>query len=106
LPPGAVSQVGIGDRPVPYLGDWHMDDKAAIAARHRDALASRGAVDPAVPGRTANRMPTAASYLRGPGDSQFRAFKLDVMRIEEGLIAEVTTFSAELFPAFGLPPTL
>ena len=51
-------------------------------------------------------MPTAASYLRGPGDSQFRAFKLDVMRIEEGLIAEVTTFSAELFPAFGLPLTL
>jgi RNA polymerase sigma-70 factor (ECF subfamily) len=49
----------------------------------------------------ANRMPTAASYLRGPGDSQFRAFKLDVMRIEEG-----TTFSAELFPAFGLPLTL
>jgi RNA polymerase sigma-70 factor (TIGR02960 family) len=54
----------------------------------------------------ANRMPAAASYLRRPGDSQFRAFKLDVMRIEEGLIAEVTTFNAELFPAFGLAPTL
>jgi RNA polymerase sigma-70 factor (TIGR02960 family) len=54
----------------------------------------------------ANRMPTAASYLRRPGDSQFRAFKLDVMRIEEGLIAEVTTFNAEFFPAFGLAPTL
>src|SRR5580700_9754793 len=54
----------------------------------------------------ANRMPAAASYLRRPGDGQFRAFKLDVMRVEEGLIAEVTTFGAELFPAFGLPPTL
>jgi len=54
----------------------------------------------------ANRMPAAASYLRSPGDSEFRAFKLDVMRIEAGLIAEITTFSAELFPAFGLPPTL
>ena len=54
----------------------------------------------------ANRMPAAASYLRRPGDSQFRAFKLDVMRVEEGLIAEVTTFGAELFPAFGLAPTL
>lgn len=54
----------------------------------------------------ANRMPAAASYLRRPGDSQFRAFKLDVMRVEEGLIAEVTTFNAELFPAFGLAPTL
>jgi RNA polymerase sigma-70 factor (TIGR02960 family) len=54
----------------------------------------------------ANRMPAAASYLRRPGDSQFRAFKLDVMRVEDGLIAEVTTFGAELFPAFGLAPTL
>jgi RNA polymerase sigma-70 factor (TIGR02960 family) len=54
----------------------------------------------------ANRMPAAASYLRRPGDSQFRAHKLDVMRVEEGLIAEVTTFGAELFPAFGLAPML
>jgi len=54
----------------------------------------------------ANRMPAAASYLRRPGDSQFRAFKLDVMRIEAGMIAEITTFSAELFAAFGLEPTL
>jgi RNA polymerase sigma-70 factor (TIGR02960 family) len=54
----------------------------------------------------ANRMPTAASYLRRPGDSQFRAFKFDVLRIEGGLIAEITTFGPQLFPAFGLPPTL
>jgi RNA polymerase sigma-70 factor (TIGR02960 family) len=54
----------------------------------------------------ANRMPAAASYLRRPDDSEFRAFKLDVMRIEAGLIAEITTFNADLFPAFGLPPTL
>ena len=54
----------------------------------------------------ANRMAAAASYLRRPGDSQFRAFKLDVMRIEAGMIAEITTFNAELFAAFGLDPTL
>ena len=54
----------------------------------------------------ANRMPTAASYLRQPGDSEFRAFKFDVLRIEHGKIAEITTFGAALFPAFGLPPTL
>jgi RNA polymerase sigma-70 factor (TIGR02960 family) len=52
----------------------------------------------------ANRMPTAASYLKQPGDAEFRAFKLDVLRIEGGLIAEVTTFDHTLFPAFGLPP--
>jgi RNA polymerase sigma-70 factor (ECF subfamily) len=54
----------------------------------------------------ANRMPTAASYLRRPGDAEFRAFKLDVLRIEDGVIAEITTFGAALFPTFDLPPTL
>jgi len=32
----------------------------------------------------ANRMPAAASYLRRPGDREFRAFKLDVLRTEAG----------------------
>ena len=54
----------------------------------------------------ANRLPTAASYLRRPGDSKFRAFKFDVLRIEHGLVAEITTFGPSLFPAFGLPTTL
>jgi RNA polymerase sigma-70 factor (TIGR02960 family) len=54
----------------------------------------------------ANRMPTSASYLRRYGDSEFRAFKFDVLRIEHGAIAEITTFGPELFAAFGLPPTL
>jgi RNA polymerase sigma-70 factor (TIGR02960 family) len=54
----------------------------------------------------ANRMPTAASYLRRPGDAEFRAFKFDVLRIDDGVIAEITTFGSGLFPAFGLPPTL
>jgi RNA polymerase sigma-70 factor (TIGR02960 family) len=54
----------------------------------------------------ANRMPAAASFLRRPGDAEFRAFKLDVLRIEEGAIAEITTFGASLFPAFELASTL
>jgi RNA polymerase sigma-70 factor (TIGR02960 family) len=54
----------------------------------------------------ANRMPTAASYLRAPGDSEFRAFKFDVLRVKGGRIAEVTTFGPDLFGAFGLPATL
>ena len=51
-------------------------------------------------------MPTAASYLRQPGDTEFRAFKFDVLRVEDGRIAEITTFGPELFPVFGLPPIL
>jgi RNA polymerase sigma-70 factor (TIGR02960 family) len=54
----------------------------------------------------ANRMPAAASYLRRPRDSVFRAFKLDVLRVDAGAIAEITTFGSALFPAFALPQTL
>jgi RNA polymerase sigma-70 factor (ECF subfamily) len=54
----------------------------------------------------ANRMPTAASYLRRPADPIFRAFKFDVLRVENGKIAEITTFGRVLFPAFGLAETL
>jgi RNA polymerase sigma-70 factor (TIGR02960 family) len=54
----------------------------------------------------ANRMPAAASYLRRPGDSLFRAMKLDVLRVDGGLVAEVTTFGTPAFPWFGLPETL
>jgi RNA polymerase sigma-70 factor (TIGR02960 family) len=54
----------------------------------------------------ANRMPTAASYLRAPGDAAFRAFKFDVLRVVDGAVAEITTFGPGLFGAFGLPSTL
>ena len=54
----------------------------------------------------ANRSPAMATYLRAWGDTEFRAFKIDVMRVEEGLVAEITTFGTSLFPAFGLPPTM
>ncbi len=50
----------------------------------------------------ANRMPATASYLLRPGDTEYRAFKFDVMRVQDGRIAEVTTFNSDLFPAFGL----
>jgi len=54
----------------------------------------------------ANRMPAAASYLQAWGDTQFRAFKIDVVRLVEGRVAEVTTFGSGMFPRFGLPATL
>jgi RNA polymerase sigma-70 factor (TIGR02960 family) len=54
----------------------------------------------------ANRMPGAASYLLRPGDTAYRAFKFDIFRIESGVIAEITTFDAKLFPEFGLEVTL
>jgi RNA polymerase sigma-70 factor (TIGR02960 family) len=66
----------------PTMGDWRL-----------------------VPTR-ANRQPAAASYLRRPGDTVYRAFKIDVLRVRDGAIAEITTFSSDLFAAFGLDETL
>jgi RNA polymerase sigma-70 factor (ECF subfamily) len=54
----------------------------------------------------ANRQPAAASYLRAPGDTVFRAFKLDILRCADGAIAEITTFGSSLFGEFGLPEAL
>jgi RNA polymerase sigma-70 factor (ECF subfamily) len=54
----------------------------------------------------ANRMPAAGSYLRRPGETRYHAFKLDVLRLRDGLIAEITTFGPSLFPQFGLPDSV
>ncbi len=66
----------------PSMGDWRL-----------------------VPTR-ANRQPAAGGYLRAPGDSVYRAFKLDVLRVENGAIAEITTFHSDVFAGFGLAETL
>jgi RNA polymerase sigma-70 factor (ECF subfamily) len=51
----------------------------------------------------ANLQPAVAAYLRRPGDSAWCALALDVLRIEEGVIAEIVTFSPDCFASFGLP---
>jgi RNA polymerase sigma-70 factor (TIGR02960 family) len=53
----------------------------------------------------ANRQPATASYLQAWDDSEFRAFKIDVFDLRDGLVAQITTFGSDLFEAFGLPPT-
>jgi len=54
----------------------------------------------------ANRMPALAGYVRRPGTTVFRAQALDVLRVRDGRIAEITTFEPHLFAAFGLPLTV
>ena len=54
----------------------------------------------------ANRQPAVAVYVFQSGDTAYRAMALDVLQIEEGIIAEVVTFGPEVFPAFALPLTM
>jgi RNA polymerase sigma-70 factor (ECF subfamily) len=53
-----------------------------------------------------NRQPAVAYYVRGSGETEFRALALDVLRIESGAVAEIIAFEGSLFPALGLPASL
>jgi RNA polymerase sigma-70 factor (ECF subfamily) len=55
----------------------------------------------------ANMMPAVACYHRKPGAAEYQAFALDVLKIEDGQIAEITAFDVRpILDALGLPPTL
>jgi RNA polymerase sigma-70 factor (ECF subfamily) len=55
----------------------------------------------------ANGQPAAAHYLRPPGGTEHRPLALDVLRVEGGRVAEITSFVFPgLFAAFGLPAVL
>jgi RNA polymerase sigma-70 factor (ECF subfamily) len=55
----------------------------------------------------ANRQPAVAAYVRRTGDAEYRALGLDVLRLDGDLVIEITRFvRADIFTAFGLPPTL
>ncbi len=54
----------------------------------------------------ANRQPAVANYVRAPDGEEYRGFALDVLRIEDGDIAEIVTFGPSVYPAFDLPLTL
>jgi RNA polymerase sigma-70 factor (TIGR02960 family) len=51
----------------------------------------------------ANLQPAVAAYVCRPGDSDWRAMAVDVLRIQDGLITEIVTFGPDTFPLFGLP---
>lgn len=85
--------------PAPYLFEGR-DAILGLAERARSTGEWR------LVGTRANRQPAAACYLREPGETEFRAFKLDVLRLVDGAVAEITTFGRKLFPAFDLPLVL
>jgi len=55
----------------------------------------------------ANLQPAVDVYLRSPGDTEFQLISVEVLRVEEGKIAEIVDYSIpEVLAAFGLPQTL
>jgi RNA polymerase sigma-70 factor (TIGR02960 family) len=82
------------------------DGRDSIAPLLEMAFGPEGMGDWRLVPTRANRMPAAASYLRKPGETEWRAFKFDILRCEDGAVAEITTFDATLFEQFGLPLVL
>jgi RNA polymerase sigma-70 factor, ECF subfamily len=84
---------------------WYAGREAIMTAMKQGFDPEFGHLRSVVAG--ANMQPAAAHYLRRPGESEHRPLALDVLRIEGGRVAQIDSFvSPELFPGFGLPPTL
>jgi RNA polymerase sigma-70 factor (ECF subfamily) len=83
-----------------------FDGREAILVAMRAAFDPQfGSLRAVVSG--ANRQPAIAHYLRAPGASEYRALAIDVLRLEGGRVAEITSFpEAGLFADFRLPPVL
>ena len=95
----ASSDVRVTMPPYP----WRFDGIAQVQPLMERAFGPDREGDWRLVATRANRLPTAASYLRRRGDTEFRAFKFDVLRVADDAIVEITTFGPELFRAFGLP---
>jgi RNA polymerase sigma-70 factor (TIGR02960 family) len=54
----------------------------------------------------ANGQPAVACYVRRPGDDAYTPLAIDVLRIEEGAVKDITTFDGALLGMFDLPPRL
>jgi RNA polymerase sigma-70 factor (ECF subfamily) len=86
---------------------WRYDGLVAVRGLVERGLGPQREGDWRLLPTGVNRMPAAVSYLRRPGDTAYRAFKLDVLRVEGGRIAEITTLGpAALLEPLGLPATL
>jgi RNA polymerase sigma-70 factor (ECF subfamily) len=82
-----------------------FEGRVAVSAFFHQAFGPDNPGDWRLVATRANGQPAAANYVRAWGTSEYRAFTLDVLRIERGMLVEITTFDADLFPAFGLPST-
>jgi RNA polymerase sigma-70 factor (ECF subfamily) len=90
---------------MPPIPTWYEGREAIMTAQQQGWDPEFGQLRSLV--AAANTQPAAAHYLRQPGEEEYRPLALDVLRLEGGRVAEITTFvSPELFPAFSLPPKL
>lgn len=82
----------------------HFLGKAAIAELFQELFVTRPVGEfRLLPTTRSNGHPTVANYLKAPGDTEFRAVALDVIRLVDGRVDEIVVFAKRFFPLFGLP---
>jgi RNA polymerase sigma-70 factor (ECF subfamily) len=89
----------------PEPGQW-VGREEIVAAWREGGFGGEGFDDFRCLVTRANMQPAVACYVRGPGERQYRALALDVLRVEEGQVGEIIAFPPSLFEAFELPLTL
>jgi RNA polymerase sigma-70 factor (ECF subfamily) len=89
----------------PQPGVWKGRD-AIVAAWEEGGFGTPAFGDMRAVETWVNRQPAVATYLKRPGGDHHRALALDVLRIEDGAIAEIVTFDGRLFGSLGLPTRL
>ena len=83
-----------------------FDGRDSVMTLYRQLLGPDSFGDFKLVATAANRQPAAAAYLRAHGKSAYRLTGLNVLRIHDSAIAEVTAFRPDLCSAFHLPSSL
>ena len=91
---------------MPPLDAWYVGNEAIVAAWVEGGFGTEALGHLQSVPVAANRQPAVAVYRRRPGETEYRPLALDVLRFEEGRVAEIVVFGPAVFPAFGLPATM
>ena len=91
------ARIWMPPQPLYFLG------REAIAALFRQLFVTEPVGEFRLVPTRSNGQPAAANYLRAPGDTEFRAVALDVLRFVDGRLDEIVVFDKKFFPLFGLP---
>lgn len=106
--PGALAGVLRADvwQAMPPQPIWILGREAFVAAWTPAMVGPEAWGDWRMLATRANRQPAAAAYLRKAGESGHRPSWLAVLRVEDGLVTQITTYGEDVFPRFGLPAAL
>ena len=92
---------------MPPSPKWYVGREAVVESWVEDGFGSDSYGHLKCLTARVNGQPAVACYLRRPGESEYRPLVIDVLRIEDREVAEITAFPLEpLLEALGLPQTL